>query len=89
MVLYDLTTGPNGADSIQFSSKDLNLSEEIKRRLCAAPFLAHLNLRTPFTLYTDASKIAVGAVLLQLDSNNDERAVSFFRRNYCRRKEMI
>ena len=76
--LYDLTSVRNGADSIQFSSEHLNLFEEIIRRLCAAPCLAHPNLETRFTLYTDASKIAVGAVLLQLDLNGVERAVSLF-----------
>ena len=32
----------------------------------------------PFTLYTDASKIAVGGVLLQRDASGVERAIFFF-----------
>ena len=52
----------------QFASRQHdNAFEEIKRRLCAARRLAHLNLEVPFTLYTNASKIAVGAVLFQQD----------------------
>ena len=34
-------------------------------------------------LYTDASKIAVGAVLLQSDSNGIERVGSFFSKKLC------
>ena len=49
---------------MRFSAKNAENFNEIKRRLCAAPQLAHPNLEAPFTLYIDASKIAVGAVLL-------------------------
>ena len=51
--------------------------KEIKHRLCTAPRLAHLNLEQPLVLYTDASKIAIGAVLLQRDNSEVERAISF------------
>ena len=48
----------------------------LKRRLFAAFRLAHPNLEAPFTLYTDASKIAVGAVLLQRDNAGVKRPIS-------------
>ena len=76
--LYDLTTGHKGDDPIKLSPQNIDAFEEIKRRLCAAPQLAHPDLERPFTLYTDASNIAVGAILLQRDSNGIERPVSFF-----------
>ena len=76
--LYDLTTGHKGDDPIKLSPQNVAAFEEIKRKLCAAPQLAHPDLERPFTLYTDASNIAVGAILLQRDSNGVERPVSFF-----------
>ena len=76
--LYDLTTGHKGDDPIKLSPQNVAAFEEIKRKLCAAPQLAHPDLDRPFTLYTDASNIAVGAILLQRDSNGVERPVSFF-----------
>ena len=42
------------------------------------PRLAHPDLEQPFILFTDASKIAIGAVLLQRDNSGVERAISFF-----------
>ena len=76
--LYELTAARKGNDAIELSAENLAAFEEVKRRLCKAPQLAHPDLEKPFVLYTDASKIAVGAVLLQADENGVERAVSFF-----------
>ena len=39
--------------------------EELKRQLTVVPLLAHANPRASYRLYTDASNIAVGAVLCQ------------------------
>ena len=88
--LYDLTASKKGDDPVQLSAENIKSFKEIKSRLCAGPRLAHPDLERPFVLYTDASKIPVGAVLLQSDSDDIERAVSFFskklsptqRRNY-------
>ena len=68
--LYDLTAARKGTEPVYFTSKHVERFAELKRRLCAAPRFAHPNLQAPFTLFTDASKIAVGAVLLQRDSKN-------------------
>ena len=76
--LYDLTAVRKGTERVQFLPAHVEAFNEIKRRLCAAPRLAHPNLEAPFTLYTDASQIAVGAVLLQHDVNGVERVISFF-----------
>ena len=63
---------------MHFTREDIERFAELKRRLCAAPCLAHLNLEAPFTLYTEASKIAVGAVLLRRDTAGVERPIFFF-----------
>ena len=76
--LYDLTSARKGTKPVHFTPEDVERFTELKRQLCAAPRLAHPNLEAPFTLYTDASKIAVGAVLLQRDTAGLERAIAFF-----------
>ena len=76
--LYDLIAARKGDESIKMTAEHLESFEEIKRRLCAAPRLAHPDLEQPFFLYTNASKIAIGAVLLQRDNREVERAISFF-----------
>ena len=76
--LYDLTAARKVDESIKLTAEHFESLEEIKRRLCAAPRLAQLNLKQPFVLYKDASKIAVGSVLLQRDNSGVERAISFF-----------
>ena len=77
-LLYDRTAARKGTEQVHFSAEDVEPLNEIKSRLSAAPRLAHPNLEGPFTLYTDASKIAVGAVPLQRDASGVERAISFF-----------
>ena len=78
MSLYDLRAARKGTESVQFLSAHIEAFNEITPRLCAAPRLANPNLEAPFTLYTDASKIAVGAVLLQRDVTGVERVISVF-----------
>ena len=65
--LYDLTGARNGTEPVQSLPAHVNAFNKIKHHLCAAPRLAHRNLEAPFTLYTDASKIAIDAVLLRRD----------------------
>ena len=67
--LYDLTAARKGDESIKLDAEHIESFEEIKRRLCAAPRLAHPDLEQPFVLNTDASRITVSAVLLQRDSS--------------------
>ena len=76
--LYDLTAARKGTEPMHFTREDIERFAELKRRLCAALCLAHPNFEAPFTLYTDASKIAVGAVLLQRDTEGVEHPISFF-----------
>ena len=60
------------------SAKYIISFEKIKSRLCVCYRLAYLDMERLFVLYTDASKIAVGAVFLQRDFDNIKRVVSFF-----------
>ena len=73
-----MTAARKGTEPVHFTREDIERFAELKRRLCAATRLAHPNLEAPFTVYTDASKIAVGAVLLQRDTAGVERPISFF-----------
>ena len=75
---YDLTAARQGTEPVLFLPTHVEAFNETKRRLCATPRLAHQNLEAPFTLNTDASKIAVGAVLVQIDVTGVERVISYF-----------
>jgi len=50
---------------------------ELKKRLTSAPLLVHPDIHQPFILQTDASNIAIGAVLLQKQSDNTEKPVAY------------
>ena len=50
--------------------------EIIKDKLCTAPVLAYPNFDLPFILTTDASKVAVAAVLFQMQ-NGVERPIAY------------
>jgi hypothetical protein len=47
--------------------------DELKHRLSSAPILAHPHYDRPFILYTDASNISFGAVLVQTWTKDDYR----------------
>ena len=51
--------------------------DELKSALSNAPVLAFPNPNKPYALYTDASDLALGAVLTQRDNNNNERPIAF------------
>ena len=75
--LYDMTSSRKGTEKVHISAENVKPFNEIKHRLCTGPRLAHPNLKAPLTLYTEASKIAVGAVLLQRDASGVKRAIFF------------
>ena len=76
--LYDLTAARKSTELVHFTFKDIERFAELKRRMCSAPRFAHPILEAPFMLYTAASKIAVGAVLLNRDTAGVERPIFFF-----------
>lgn len=51
--------------------------EELKRCLCAAPVLCSPDFSKPFSIHCDASNTGVGAVLVQVSEEGDERPVAF------------
>ena len=65
--MYELTVGNKGVDREHFDIQHRAFFDELKKRLCAGPRLAHPDLNKPFVFYTDASKFAVGAVLFKQD----------------------
>jgi hypothetical protein len=48
----------------------------MKEKLCTTPVLAYPNFKLPFIPTTDASNVAVGAILSQVRSGT-ERAIAF------------
>ena len=60
----------------------------LKSRLTEAPILIHPVHDRPYRLYTDASEYAVGAILAQLDENDEERVVHYLSQqlNHTQRK---
>ena len=51
--------------------------ELLKKALITSPILAHPDPSKPYTLYTDASDKAVGAILVQLDGDGIERVIAY------------
>ena len=49
-----------------------NSLREIIRQLALTPLLSHPDINLPYILYTDASDLAIGAVLTQSVTGNDE-----------------
>ena len=47
--VYDLTAARKGTELVHFTCEDIERFAELKRRLCAAPRLAHPNLEAPFS----------------------------------------
>ena len=51
--------------------------DKLKMALTESPVMAHPKTDEPYTLYTDASNYAVGAILVQEDDQGIERVISF------------
>ena len=47
-------------------------------QLCKEPVLKLYDPQQPVTIYTDASKQGIGAILTQLDSDNSERVIEYY-----------
>ena len=59
-----------------WNSKAEEAFEVMRARLTSAPFLAFPSMREPFILYTDASRLAMGLVLAQVQ-NGSERVICY------------
>jgi len=51
--------------------------DELKERLVTEPILAFPNFTKPFILHTDASDVAIGAVLAQRDEEGREKVIGY------------
>ena len=60
--------------------------ESIKEKLCTAPVLAYPNFDLPFILTTDASQVAVAAILSQVQ-NGVERPIAYASRQMNRAEQ--
>ena len=76
--LYALTAGRKGADTVVLDGNQLVAFNKLKQALVGGPKLTHPDLTKQFIVHTDASKIAIGAVLLQRSDDGVERPISFF-----------
>jgi hypothetical protein len=73
--LHDLTK--KGAPFV-WSSDHANAFQTLKDRFASQPVLSTIDPEKPFTLQTDASAFAVGATLMQLQSDGHEHPMAFF-----------
>ena len=56
--------------------------EELKMALTSDTIMAHPDPKKPFRLYTDASEVAVGAVLTQVDDDGVERPIHYVSKGF-------
>ena len=76
--LYEKTRAGSGETRITLDAVELKHFERLKNALAELPLLSHPRLDEPFTLQTDASKMAIGSVLLQRQPDGLERPIAFF-----------
>ena len=75
-VLTD-ATAKSKPNIVQWSELHQTAFDELKHRVCSAPVLATPRFGEPFILYTDASMMAVGCCLSQLDELGAEHPVAY------------
>ncbi len=56
--------------------------DDLKSALINAPALAFPDYSVPFSLYTDASALGLGAVLMQPDARGKNHAIAYARRTF-------
>jgi len=79
MIAKPLTnlTGARKPMAFSWGENEQRAFDELRQKICQAPVLAVPQLEKPFRLYTDASEIALGCQLAQLDENGDEHAIVY------------
>ena len=76
--LYALTAGRKGTEKVVLDAEELAVFNSLKQALVAGPQLAHFDLSKQFIVHIVASKLAIGAVILQRSEEGVERPISFF-----------
>ena len=79
-VCLPLTNMLQKGRKFQWSSECQRSFEDIKAMLSFKPVLKSPNFLKPFLLYTDASGVGIGVVLMQKDSQDIERPIAYFSR---------
>ena len=75
--LTDLTK-KNAPNSVNWTQSCQTAFEQLKRLLCSTPVLSSPDFTRRFILQTDASDIAVGAVLSQRDEEGNDHPIAYF-----------
>ena len=65
-----------------WTSLQQNAFDELKCIFSSAPVLLIPNVSRPFSIMTDASLLAAGAILLQSDANQDLHPCAYFSRTF-------
>ena len=60
-----------------------NAFDTLKQIFCSAPVLLIPNVTHPFTVMTDTSLLAAGAVLMQTDDNGDHHPCAYFSKTFA------
>lgn len=63
--------------------------QELKEIVCNPPVLAIPNLNAEFLLFTDASEIGCGSVLMQKDDEDNNRAVGYFSKKFTKSERCL
>ena len=66
----------------EWTPKCQNAFDTLKRRFTEEPVLLMPDQTKPFQIEADASKVATGAVLTQLDMNGDRHPVAFLSKTF-------
>jgi hypothetical protein len=80
--LHDLTQHDKIKTSEHWNESCTTAFEAIKTAMTSAPVLALPDITKPFVVYTDASEIAIGAVLLQQGEDQALRPVCYLSRKH-------
>jgi hypothetical protein len=74
------------AKKFKWSTNCQEAFDTMKKRFTEEPVLSMPNQSKPFQIESDASKVATGAVLTQLDSNGDRHPVAFLSKTFTETK---
>ena len=80
-IAHPLTKLTQESQAWQWEEEQQLAFGQLKQALTTAPVLRRPDFKLPFILYTDWSKVGLGAVLAQMGSDGEEHAVAFASRS--------